>query len=52
MLIKTTAMVNSLHGGHTHGKPGKVGEFDIGLGKVKVIVVCLWCATAVVIVKK
>jgi len=29
------------------GKPGKVGEFDIGQGKVREIVVCLWCATAV-----
>ena len=28
------------------GKPGYVREFDIGQGKVREIVVCLWCATA------
>jgi len=39
------------------GKPGKVGELDIGrgkksekLGKVGEIVVCLCCATAVAVV--
>jgi len=28
-------------GGHAPGKPGKVGEFHIGQGKVREIVVCL-----------
>jgi len=36
-----------IQGGHLPGKPGKVKEFDIGQGKVREIVVCLWCATAV-----
>jgi len=30
-----------LNSGHPRGKPGKVGEFDIGQGKVSEIVVCL-----------
>jgi len=33
-------------------KSGKNREFDIRQGKVGEIVVCLWCATAVVIVTK
>jgi len=36
-------------GGHP---PGRVREFHIGQGKVREIVVCLLCATAVVIVTK
>jgi len=53
---------NRIQGAHPSGKPGKVGEFDIGQGKVMeirksqgkvwVIVVCLWCATAVAVVTK
>ena len=27
-------------GGHSPGKPGKAGEFHVGLGKVREIVVC------------
>jgi len=40
------------HGDHPPRKRGKVGEFDIGQGKVWEIVVCLRCATAVAIVTK
>jgi len=49
-------------GAHPPEKPGKVGEFDIGRGKVSEIrrsqgkdgkiVVFLWCATVVLIVRK
>jgi len=41
-----------IRGGYPPGKPGKVREFDIGQGKVKEIVVCLWCAAAVAIVTR
>jgi len=41
-----------MQSGQPSGKPGKVREFDIRHGKVGEIVVCLWCATAVVIVTK
>jgi len=46
------------HHGRPRGKPGKVGEFDIGLGKIaklgKVteVVACLLCATTIAIVTK
>jgi len=39
-------------GGHRPGKTGEVREFHIGQGKVREIVVCLLCATTVVIVTK
>jgi len=38
-------------GCHTH-RPGKVRKFDIGHGKVREIVICRQCATAVAIVTK
>ena len=41
-----------LQGAHSSGKPGKVREFDIGQGKIREIVVCLWFAAAVVIIAK
>jgi len=34
------------------GRPGKVGEFGIGQGTVREVVVCLWYAVAVVIITK
>jgi len=37
-------------GGYPSREPGKVREFDIGQGKVREIVACLYCAAAVVIV--
>ena len=44
--------VCTIQHGHLPRKPGKVGEFDIGQGKVREIVVCLRCATAVTIATK
>ena len=45
-------LVSFTHGGQPPRKPGIVQEFHIGQGKVREIVVCLWCDTVVAIVTK